>query len=226
MKTYEQVIANLACRMGLQVSRLGSLQQRFPAEPTEADKAVIHALRPYTRKAGERLWSLLNAVRYVIAEGVPGVFAECGVWCVCSVMARPGELARQGMSDRRIWPCDTFKGMTAPTSDGVEDGNNVCCVADRADDEGNKRSVGNAVDQFTFAEGDAAKTLFEHAPGQFPRVRLDTDWYEFKRVSLEELDPRLPVSGVCIPEDHFEGLGKCPHTHPIGYSSGIFIKTS
>ncbi|MDD2859284.1 MAG: macrocin O-methyltransferase, partial [Candidatus Nanopelagicales bacterium] len=92
MKRYEQIIDSTARRFGLQISRVASSQQRLPVEATPDDATLIASLRPYTMTSAERLWSLLNAVRYVVAEGIPGDFAECGVWRGGSIMAMAREL--------------------------------------------------------------------------------------------------------------------------------------
>ena len=256
MKRYEEVVDRVARRMGLQVSRVSSHQERYPIEASESDKAVIRGLRPYTMTSSERLWSLLNAVRYVVSEDIPGDFAECGVWRGGSVMAMAGELARLGALERRLWLYDTYAGMTPPTSEDVEavsgkaaavildetpiaDGNNVWCVAGRADVEANVRSTGYPIEKFVFVEGDVAVTLQEHTPLQISLLRLDTDWYESTKVGLEVLYPRLAVGGVCILDDYghwqgarqavdeyFAALGKRPYMHPIDFSGRVFIKTS
>jgi hypothetical protein len=243
-------------RMGLQVARVSSLEERYPIEATDQDKTVIRALRPYTMTSSERLWSLLNAVRYVTTEQVPGDFVECGVWRGGSVMAMAGELRRLGVSDRRIWLYDTFQGMTAPTAEDVEavtgrtasamladtpvnDGNNVWCVAGRPDVEDNVRQAGYPFEQFTFVEGDVARTLHESAPERISLLRLDTDWYESTKAGLEVLYPRLSVGGVCIlddyghwqgarqaVDDYFAGLVRRPYMHPIDFSGRVFLKTS
>jgi O-methyltransferase len=203
----------------------------------------------------ERLWSLLGAVRHVVFTEVPGDFVECGVWRGGSVMAMAKELRALGITDRKIWLYDTFAGMTAPTSADIEagsgitardmlattpvqDGDNVWCVAGRADVEANVRSTGYPFEQFTFVEGDVAQTLRENAPKEISLLRLDTDWYESTKVELEVLYPRLSVGGVCILDDYghwqgarkavdeyFDNLGFRPYMHPIDYSGRVMIKT-
>ncbi len=226
MKGYERVIDRTARRFGLVVSRVGSEQSRLPVEATDEQAALIASLRPYTMTSAERLWSLLNAVRYVVEEGIPGDFAECGVWRGGSVMAMALQLQSLGVTDRRIWLYDTFAGMTAPTEEDVEagtgttaadmlshtdvgDGNNVWCVAGRADVEANVRSTGYPMDQFTFVEGDVAETLRHHVPETISVLRLDTDWYESTRVGLEVLYPRLAVGGRVHP-GRLRALAGCP----------------
>lgn len=229
---------------------------RLPVEATAGEAARIRALDPYTMTSAERLWSLMNAVRYVVDEGVPGDFVECGVWRGGSVMAMAGELMRLGVADRRIWLYDTFAGMTAPTEADIEassgttatdllattpvaDGDNVWCVAGIADVQANVRSTGYPFEQFTFVEGDVAATLQESAPEQIALLRLDTDWYESTKAELDVLYPRLAVGGVCILDDYghwlgarravdeyFDALGHRPYMHPIDFSGRVFIKTA
>lgn len=254
MKRYEQAIDQVARRFGLQISRVSSAQSRLPVEATDEDQALITRLKPYTMTSAERLWSLLNAVRYVINEDVPGDFVECGVWRGGSVMAMASALNDLKVTDRRVWLYDTFEGMTDPTEADVEavtgvtaaqmlaetdvaDGNNVWCVAGRTDVEANMRTTGYPFEQFTFVEGDVTSTLLSNAPDSISLLRLDTDWYESTRMSLETLYPKLAVGGVCILDDygHWEGARKAvddyfvdhgprPYMHPIDYSGRVFLK--
>lgn len=227
MNSIERAVSSVAHRMGLQISRVSGSANRLPVEATADDRATVAALRPFTMTSAERLWSLLNAVRYVEAEGIPGDFAECGVWRGGSVMAMAGELARLGSTHRTLWLYDTFAGMTAPTEADVEagsgvtaaamlettpvgDGANVWCVAGRADVESNVRTTGYPFERFRFVEGDVARTLQSDIPVQLAILRLDTDWYASTRIGLEVLYPRLAPGGVCILDDygHWEGARK------------------
>jgi len=254
VKRYEDVIDRTARRLGLQVSRVASAHDRLPGDATPADAAVIAALRPYSMTSAERLWTLLNAVRYIVAEGVPGDVVECGVWRGGSMMAAAGELVRQGDTERTLWLYDTYAGMTPPTEADVEagtgvtaaemlastsvgDGNNVWCVAGRSDVEANMGSTGYPMERITFVEGDVAQTLLTSAPSSIALLRLDTDWYESTKVGLEVLYPKLAVGAVCILDDygHWEGARKAvdeyfaehgprPFMHPIDYSGRVFLK--
>jgi hypothetical protein len=255
MNRLESLIAGAAQKVGLSVSRTSSQQNRLPVEATDADRRHIDFVRPYTMTSAERVWSLLQAVRYVVNEEVPGDFVECGVWRGGSVMAMARELGSLDRGDRRIWLYDTFEGMTAPTAKDVEavsgvtaqqlldttqigDGNNVWCVASQDDVERNLRLTGYPMDQFTFVRGDVAQTLQSQVPEQIAILRLDTDWYESTKVGLEVLYPRLVVGGVCIFDDygHWQGArtavdeyfaerGLRPFMHPIDFSGRVFIKT-
>ena len=255
MKAYERVISAVARRFGLQIARVSSLDNRLPLEATPEDAATIAGLRPFTMTSAERLWALINATRYVCDTGVPGDFVECGVWRGGSVMAMAGELASRATRDRSIWLYDTFAGMTEPTERDIEagtgttaaqmlqttdigDGNNVWCVAGRSDVEQNVYSTNYPQDQFVFVEGDVTQTLSTQRPESIALLRLDTDWYESTRASLESLYPRLSPGGVCILDDygHWQGAraavdeyfkerGIRPFMLPIDYSGRLFIKT-
>lgn len=202
----------------------------------------------------ERLWVLMKATQYICREAIPGDFVECGVWRGGSVMAIAQELQAQHVLDRKIWLYDTFAGMTAPTTKDVEaatgtsaadmlrnteagDGNNVWCIANRADVEVNVYSTGLPPDNFNFVEGDVTETLLTSRPNSISLLRLDTDWYESTRASLEALYPLVSPGGICILDDygHWRGArqavdeffaqrGHQPFMLPIDYSGRILIK--
>ena len=254
MSSLERFVDQAARKFGFQISRVSSAGSQLPVEATQRDAELIASLKPFTMTSSERLWSLMNAVRHVVDNGVAGDFVECGVWRGGSVMAMALELSSLGATDRRIWLYDTFAGMTAPTGADIEagsgvtaetmleqtpigDGDNVWCVAGRPDVESNIRSTGYPFEKFYFVEGDVAETLKSEFPQTISLLRLDTDWYESTRVELEVLYPRLSVGGVCIFDDYghwqgarravdeyFEKLGHRPYMHPIDYSGRVLIK--
>jgi O-methyltransferase len=254
VKRYEQAVASVARKFGLQISRLTSPMDRLPSDADPAFASVIAGLRPYTMTSAARIWSLTQAVRYLEAEGIAGDFVECGVWRGGSVMAMAQALAEGGSHDRRIWLYDTFQGMTEPSEHDVEagsgvhaeqmlatteigDGRNVWCVASRGDVEANLRTLDYPFEQFTFVEGDVAETLKDSVPDSIALLRLDTDWYESTRKSLEVLYPKLAVGGICILDDygHWEGARKAvdeyfdslpsrPLLMPLDYSGRMFFK--
>lgn len=256
MKSVEAWVDRTARRFGLQISRASSHYHRLPVEATSEDAELIAALRPFTMTSGERLWSLINAVRYVVDTRIPGDLVECGVWRGGSVMAMAHQLVRMGVTDRHIWLYDTFAGMTEPTTHDVEtatgmtasdmlantartEGNNVWCIADEADVRRNIASTGYPMDNFTLVVGDVVQTLPKTSPESIALLRLDTDWYESTRVSLEHLYPRLSLGGVCILDDYghwkgarhavdeyFAARGLRPYMHAIDFSGRVFLKTS
>src|SRR5690348_9092810 len=53
----------------------------------ETDRRTIERCLPYTMTGVMRLRAVIDAVRHCEAVGLPGAFAECGVWRGGSVLA-------------------------------------------------------------------------------------------------------------------------------------------
>ncbi len=195
------------------------------APPPAIDRHIIDRVRPYTMTSDERLQALVDAVRYCVRRGVPGAFAECGVWRGGSVLAMILTLQEEGAADRDIFLFDTFEGMTAPTEHDVSDLDPPALETWRAADgkpwaelfdaaifnedqvRETLRTAGYADERLHFVRGPVEETLPQNAPGELALLRLDTDWYESTRHELEHLYPRLSDGGVLIIDDygHWDG---------------------
>jgi O-methyltransferase len=192
--------------------------------------SVFHSLReraaPYTMASPERQFALHEAVRYVVAAGVPGDCVECGVWRGGSSMMVA--LTLDGLSERRrLWLYDTFDGMPTPSSEDVlwngrsasseldkatkaEGAGNVWAYATLDDVKENMGRTGYPPDLITYVAGRVEDTIPAQAPEQIALLRLDTDWYESTRHELEHLWDRLVPGGVLIIDDygHWQGARK------------------
>ncbi len=80
-------MASSARKFGLEISRVSSIGTKLPVEASAKDAELIASLKPFTMTSGERLWSLINAVRHVVDNKIHGDFVECGVWRGGSVMS-------------------------------------------------------------------------------------------------------------------------------------------
>jgi hypothetical protein len=199
-----------------------------PPLVSDEDREIIARARPFTMTSDARLQALIDAVRYCEKRGLPGAFAECGVWRGGSVLAMILTLQELGVEDRDIHLYDTFEGMTAPTEHDVSpidppalDTWQVAeASGERAwselfsrqifDEEGVRQvlaSTGYPAERLHFARGPVEETLPAAAPERLVLLRLDTDWYESTRHELEHLWPRLVDGGVLIIDDygHWEG---------------------
>ena len=78
------------------------------------DLRTISFVKPYTLTTKERIFALIESVRYVIENNIEGDFVECGVWKGGSVMTMAKVLLEEGQK-RDIYLFDTFAGMTKPT---------------------------------------------------------------------------------------------------------------
>ena len=62
-----------------------------------------------------RLFSFIEAVRYVNRWEIPGAIVECGVWRGGAIMAAALTLEQLGVTDRTFYLYDTFCGMPEPS---------------------------------------------------------------------------------------------------------------
>jgi O-methyltransferase len=187
------------------------------------DRAIIEQSLPHTMTGIARLQSVIDAVRYCERRGIPGAFAECGVWRGGSVLAMILTLQDLGSRDRDIYLLDTFEGMTEPGERDVSrfDGR----ALEKWRDQGSwtdafQPEVFNEQDvrqtlaatsypatRLMFVKGRVEETIPAHAPERIALLRLDTDWYESTRHELVHLYPRLCSGGVLIVDDygHWDG---------------------
>lgn len=240
--------------MGLTVMRSSSIGRQLPVEATDEDRRIIERVRPFTMTSDERIYSLLQAVRYVSEAHLPGEIVECGVWRGGSMMAAALKLQALQSNQRTLWLYDTYTGMTPPTVEDREaisgtsaqalletteigDGNNVWCVADEHDVRRNMESTSYPTERIRFIKGDVAVTLNEYFPEEIAILRLDTDWYASTKAELEHLYSRLTPGGICILDDygHWQGARQAvdeffaenhprPLMLPIDFSGRLFFK--
>ena len=184
------------------------------ATTTPEDLRIIERATPFTMTGHDRLQALIDAVRYVVVNDVPGDFAECGVWRGGSVVAMIHTLQDLGVHDRDIHLYDTFEGMTEPTGHDVSALDPPAQATWEAAQAHGGRAWNELFDAQTFNEeavratlaatgypterlhlvrGPVEETIPGRSPASLALLRLDTDWYESTRHELTHLYPR-PVS--------------------------------
>jgi hypothetical protein len=210
-----------------------------PAPAAPATDPVLATLEPFEREVIERslphsltsrprVLSLIDSVRYCHERGIPGAFAECGVWRGGSIVAMILTLQDLGVDDRDIYLYDTFEGMPEPTEhdtsqlepSALETWQDASGTGEKAwphffNDEifseqivrDNVLSTGYPEERVHFVRGKVEDTVPGTAPDRIALLRLDTDWYESTRHELIHLYPRLSPGGVLIIDDygHWEG---------------------
>lgn len=175
-----------------------------------------------------RLLTLVDAVRYCVTRGIPGAFAECGVWRGGSVLAMIRTLQDLGVEDREVYLYDTFEGMTAPTEVDLSATDPPALETWQQAQRDNERAwphlfdsdfvteeavrrlmadTGYPADRLHFVRGPVEETIPGCVPEQIALLRLDTDWYESTRHELQHLFPRVRPGGVLIVDDygHWQG---------------------
>lgn len=182
-----------------------------------ADLAIIERVRPFTLTSAEKMWALLNSVRYVNARGIPGDFVELGVWRGGSSMA--AGLAMKSLGDqRRMWLYDTFEGMSEPTeldrktradaapamekwrATRMGEGSDWC-RASLEDVRANMASIQYDA-EIKYVVGKAEDTLPAQAPETISVLRIDTDWHAPTKAAMDILYDRLSPGGILILDDY------------------------
>ena len=180
---------------------------------------IFHKCKPFTATSSERMYSLFQAVNYVIQHNIEGDFVECGVWRGGSSMLMAHALLYQNVQDRPIHLYDTFEGMSAPTEFDVTFGDKKAEdgwqgeYQYKAEEEGvwqNMRSTKYPENMINFVRGKVEDTIPKNMPEKIALLRLDTDWYESTYHELTYLFPLLSKNGVLIIDDygHWKGARK------------------
>lgn len=184
-------------------------------------QAIFAAVRSYTMTSIDRIDALVNAVRYVVAHGVPGAVVECGVWRGGSMMAIAYALRALG-AQRQLHLFDTFEGMPPPSLHDVDlrgrtatdilarenrQTSEVWAYSPLEDVRKNMSSTGYDTSLVRFVPGRVEDTIPSEAPECISLLRLDTDWYASTLHEMRHLFPRLARGGVLIIDDygHWQG---------------------
>ena len=210
-------IKNFTSAIGIKRKRERAV--KLPPDFDELTTRIFNTVNPYTMTSPERVAALVEAVRYVVANDIPGDFVECGVWRGGSSMAAALALKELGDVSRELWLYDTYEGMSAPTGEDVDVGGQSAatkfsqrqlsedssewCRSPIDDVRRNLESTGYPADKLHFVKGKVQDTI----PGEIPAdaiaiLRLDTDWYESTRHEMQHLYPRLARNGVLILDDY------------------------
>jgi hypothetical protein len=211
-RTYIKAITR---RLGFDFLRYN--QALFP-DFRQEEIEIIRKVKPFTLTNVERLYSLIQAIRYLDEAGIPGSVVECGVWRGGSMMAAAYTLLEKQPVERQLYLFDTYEGMPPP---GKWDISNSGIVAAREFDKrkksatradwffasledvrGNMILTGYPVERMHFLKGMVEDTLPAQAPEKVALMRLDTDFYESTRHELIHLYPRLASGGVLIIDDY------------------------
>jgi O-methyltransferase len=213
MKSTKVLIKDALKTLGIDVQK-----DKFPLDFSQEEINLIREVRPYTMTSSERIYSLINAVKYVVNNQIEGDIVECGVWRGGSMLAVAKTLVQNQDTSRHLYLFDTFEGMTNPTDkdkdfagasaskllqqNKKEDETSIWCYATLESVKQILHSSGYENDKIHFIQGKVEETIPQSAPDKISLLRLDTDWYESTRHELIHLFPKLSVGGVIIIDDY------------------------
>jgi len=204
---------------GLDIIRFPPREQVCPPDFRKYEADIIREVRPWTMTSPERIYALIQAVRYVTDSAVAGAIVECGVWKGGSMAAVARTLLQMQEVRRELYLFDTFEGMMEPTAKDVDYSGKKASQAlldspgDRCDDAPLQQvkevlyGTGYPRERMHFVAGKVEYTIPASAPDSIALLRLDTDWYDSTRHELVHLFPRLSKAGVIIIDDygHWKG---------------------
>lgn len=204
---------------GLDMVRHRPNAEAYPPDFRSDELDIIRKVQPWTMTSAERIYALIQAVRYVSANGIPGAVVECGVWKGGSIAAAARTLLQLRDVNRDLYLFDTFEGMSEPTSRDFdysgkqasdllrEESRFKCADAPLATVKKVVYETGYPKDKIHFVSGKVEQTIPASAPDSISLLRLDTDWYESTKHELVHLFPRLAARGAIIIDDygHWEG---------------------
>lgn len=201
-------------------------EPRFAPDFSPADNQILLSCMPYTTTSAERLYAVIEGVRYITRARISGAVVECGVWRGGSLLATALALRECHDTERELYGFDTFAGMVAPGTHDVDylgehagarfsrekfdDSASSWCAAGVDDVMRTIQKSGHDDRRLHLVKGRVEDTIPASAPSGIALLRLDTDWYESTRHELEHLFPRLAIGGVLIVDDygHWKGSRK------------------
>ncbi len=259
LKSKVEDLTNIAAEYQLQLERKPDYQTIMAMDQIRAGMVNVEAdfielyndCREFTMTSWERLYSLQKCVHYVIKNGIPGDFVECGVWRGGSMRLVAKILLSLGIKDRTLYLFDTYEGMTEPDARDVDLHGNVAsndwfqiqrrgvkwAYAPIEEVRETIASTGYPMDKVHLVKGPVEQTIPGTIPERIALMRLDTDWYQSTRHEIEHLYPRLSPEGVLVLDDygHYRGAQQAideyfanaprpPLLNRIDYSCRLAIK--
>jgi hypothetical protein len=182
-----------------------------PGDIDDEASKIIRAALPYTMTNPAKLYNLIQSVRYIVANQIPGDIVECGVWKGGSILAVILTLQSLNISDRTIYLYDTFSGMPPHKQWDINlwgEKGDVLELNIPLDEV--KQTILNTkypADRIVFVPGMVEVTLPNAPKNAIALLRLDTDFYESTLCELEILYDNLVPKGVMILDDYGFWLG-------------------
>lgn len=199
---------------GLDITRHHDQERDYPPDFQRDEIDIIQRVRPDTMTSEERIFALIQAVRYLSANAIPGGVVECGVWKGGSMAAVAMTLLQVDEAKRDLYLFDTFEGMSEPTSRDIdymgkpakellaEESGYRCGEAPLGYVKKVLHGTGYPEEKLHFVKGRVEETIPSISPDTISLLRLDTDWYESTKHELAHLFPRLSRGGVIIIDDY------------------------
>lgn len=162
----------------------------------------------HTMIGNRRLSNLRSLAQEVLETGVPGDFIETGAWRGGACIFMRGILKAYGITDRKVWVCDSFQGLPPPNTElypadkGLTFHVHKELAVSLEQVTANFEKYGLLDAQVEFLAGWFKDTLPNAPIGEIALLRLDGDMYESTMDALNALYAKLSVGGFAIIDDY------------------------
>jgi hypothetical protein len=156
----------------------------------------------------KRLENVQFCVEDVLERGVPGDFAEAGVWRGGVCIFIRAILKTYGITDRAVWLADSFEGLPEPDPRFVQDeGDKLYTFKDvlgvsLEEVQANFARYGLLDEQVRFLKGWFRDTLPGAPIERLAVLRLDGDMYASTMDALTALYDKVSAGGYIIVDDY------------------------
>lgn len=205
--------------MGIFKFKKKSKSVSLPVDFEQIHKDILEKVSPFTMTSSERVYGLIESVKYISVNNIEGDILECGVWKGGSMLTVAKVLSMHGDINRRLFMYDTFEGMSEPTGeDKSAEEESAAGMLKKEDRENDAAGVWaySPLDEVKttmqlseyktslihYIKGKVEDTIPDTMPSKIALLRLVTDWYESTRHELIHLFPLLVKGGVLIIDDY------------------------
>lgn len=222
----KKIIKSIFRTFGFDITKFNPQPAQYPKDFDQNTVDICLKVKPFTMTTPERIFSLIEAIKYLNTNNIKGDFVECGVWKGGSTMAMALSLQSLGDTSRDLYLYDTYEGMSSPTKEDVtasgicaskkfeetqlSDDSSDWCNSSLEEVTSNVASTKYPSDKLHFIKGKVEDTIPNTLPNEIALLRLDTDWYNSTKHEMIHLFPLLKKNGVLIIDDygHWEGAKK------------------
>ncbi len=161
-------------------------------------------VRPVTMVSYACLRALRNAIRFAVANNIPGDVVECGV-------AKGGSAILMGLAlkrleaARKLWLFDTFDGIPAPTTNDPDfslASSYTGQFRGTTEEVSQRLSETGFLDRTVLVKGLFQDTLRRPEVERIAVMHLDGDWYDSIKVCLDSLFERVSPGGIVQIDDY------------------------
>lgn len=155
-----------------------------------------------------RMDNIQYCVETALENHIAGDLIETGIWRGGACIFMRAILAAYGVTDRKVYAADSFKGLPPPNltkypaDQGDRHSDFPYLAVSREEVEERFKRYGLLDSQVVFIEGWFEETLPVAAIGPLAVLRVDGDMYGSTIVALENLYPKLSAGGFCIVDDY------------------------